>query len=535
MKKLISMLLIAAFMTALFAGCGESDTADSKSTDKPTETSSDSSPDSSANASGEEGPKASEEELYTFKMFANFTPAEQSEGDKAFFTAVEEANNVKIELEVPPATNYAERLQIMLAGGDYPEVVLFGSATDKVLLDAVKNDVIIPIDPYLENAPNIIQYSYDISWDSLKLKGDDQIFGVPRTSIARADGFIVRKDWLDHLGMTIPEGGVVTKDEFVEILRAFTEDDPDGNGADDTYGFAASSDAEGNIGPVLSWPFGLNGWHKTDKGPYEYLDLTYSKEHDNYKQALEFTRDLWEKGYIDPDWPVTKRETAIERFKQGINGVIGEFSGWVAQYIADMTPINPDVELTYITGVKDDNGKVEGGAFGTGFWGLWAVTVTAEKPERIIDVFDWMLSDEGWSTVNYGPKDVTYNETDGKKVATDLYPKYSWGRAILRRNNDPGFFIPLSTSEEMQPKLEQWLSTCIEQAIFSKDRGYRPPAADDPVYIDYQKTKNQVVSKIIVGERPVSDWDQILDDWYKNGGEAYVQQMNEFIKEAEGE
>ena len=38
------------------------------------------------------------------------------------------------------------------------------------------------------------------------------------------------------------------------------------------------------------------------------------------------------------------------------------------------------------------------------------------------------------------------------------------------------------------------------------------------------------ISKIIVGELPVSDWDKILADWYKAGGETYVQQMQEYIK-----
>ena len=105
-------------------------------------------------------------------------------------TRVEKANNVKIELEIPPSTNYDERLQIMLAGGDYPEVVLFPSEGSKILLDAVKNGVLIPLNQYLEKAPNLIKYSYDISWDSLKLAGDDNIYGIPRTSIARADGYI---------------------------------------------------------------------------------------------------------------------------------------------------------------------------------------------------------------------------------------------------------------------------------------------------------------------------------------------------------
>ena len=47
---------------------------------------------------------------------------------------------------------------------------------------------------------------------------------------------MIRQDWLDNLGLDMPE----TFEEFKEVMRAFTEDDPDGNGVDDTYGFVSS-------------------------------------------------------------------------------------------------------------------------------------------------------------------------------------------------------------------------------------------------------------------------------------------------------
>ncbi|AUS98577.1 hypothetical protein CDQ84_16885 [Clostridium thermosuccinogenes] len=525
-KKILSVLLIVTFVITFFAGCGSGN-------NKASQQSNDNSSASKSNEKSNGEDKTAAEEVYTFKMFANFTPAEQSEADKAFFELVERENNVKIDLEIPPSTNYAERLQIMIAGGDYPEVVLITNSSDKVVLDAVKSGVFLPLNEYLENAPNLKQYTYDISWESLKLTGDENIYGIPRTSIARADGYIVRKDWLDKVGITIPEDGAVTKEEFVQIVRAFTKEDPDGNGKDDTYGLAASTDS-GDMGPLLAWPFGIIGWQKADNGPYEYMNLQYSREHDNYKKALEFTQTLWKEGLIDPDWPVTKRDVSMERFKQGITGVISEFAGWIPQYLDDMLPINPNVELTYITGVKNDDGIVEGGSFSTGFWGFWAITTSAKKPERIIQVFDWLLSDDGWNAANYGPEGVTYTVEGDKKVATDLYQDFKWGRAIVRRNNDPGFFVPLNTPSDLQPKLEKWIGICIDQFVFSLDRGYRPAAADNPEFIDYsQKTYAQTISKIIVGELPVSAYDELLEGWYENGGEEYVQQMNEYIKSME--
>ena len=69
--------------------------------------------------------------------------------------------------------------------------------------------------------------------------------------------------------------------------------------------------------------------------------------------------------------------------------------------------------------------------------------------------------------------------------------------------------------------------------IRDRDRGYRPAISDDPVFIDYQKNMNVQISKIIVGELPVSEWDAILDGWYKAGGETYIKQMQDNIAKYE--
>ncbi|AEE95925.1 extracellular solute-binding protein [Mahella australiensis] len=524
--KILALSLAIVLAMAAFAGCSGSDEKQGAST-PPAQ-------------SGDGGDKQNEQQQtapVTIKMFANFTPAQPPNAVKSAIEAVEKANNVKLEFEIPPATNYAERQQIMMASGEYPDVVLFNSNTDKILVDAVSNGVVIPITQYVKDAPNLQKYTYPMSWDSMKLKGDEDIYGIPRTSVMRADGYIVRKDWLDNVGLSIPENGQVTLDEFAEILKRFTSNDPDKNDKNDTYGFAANADGNGYIWPIISWPFGLLGWQE-HAGQYAYMDEQYCKEHDNYKQALEYTAKLYKEGAIDPDYPVQKRETAIERFKQGTDGVIGEFSGWIAQYIQDMEKINPNAELTYITGIKDANGQVKGTAFGTGYWGLWVITKSAKNPEAIVKMFDWMLSDEGWPIINYGPEGVTYTVQGDKKVPTEAYAEYSatggWLRATVRRNNDPDFFIPLNMPEDFQPRVRGWLDQAIKQCIPSKNRDFRPAAADKPEYIDYQKTYAQIVAKIITGELPVSEYDKALDGWYKAGGEEYVQQMNDYIKKAEG-
>jgi len=517
MKRQLAVLLsILILIMSITVGCtGNTQKSQSSASNQTSE------------ASGKENEQA-KEEVYEFKIFANFNPAEQSEGDKAFFEEIEKVHNVKISIEVPPSTSYAERLQIMLAGGNYPELVLFTSHQDKTFLNAVDNEVIIPLNEYIENAQNIKKYSYEVSMKTLSVKGDGKIYGIPRTSIARADGYFIRKDWLDNVNISIPDDGAITIDEFYNIMKAFSKNDPDQNGKDDTYGIVLATDSEGNMFPIIISAFGVLGWQKYGD---KYMHLQYSLEHDNYKRALEFTRKLWQEGLIDPDWPTVKGDVVIERFKQGVGGMTAGFAGWLYRYQGEIQQLNPNAELAYVTGVKNEQGVLQGAVSSTAaHWGFWSITSSAKKPEKIVQVLDWLLSDEGWPKAKFGIEGVTYNIEDNRKVPTDLYPKYQWGKAIVRRNNDPEFFITLGTPADMEQNLKKWINVCIQASVFTLDEGYRPPAADLPQFIDYQKTLNQTIAKIIVGDLPVEAYDDALKGWYEAGGEEYVQQMNEFIK-----
>ncbi len=479
-------------------------------------------------------PTAANQEVYPFRLYGNIA-TEIKEPDKIFFEQIEKALNVKIDVQIPPSSNYIDALTIMMAGGDYPELVLFPDHVNKSFVDGVANGAILPLNEYLDKAPNLKKYSYEVSWNTLRIKGDDKIYGVPRTSVARADGFELRKDWLDKVGITIEEGPV-TLDKMTEILTAFTKNDPDGNGVADTYGLGAST-SDGNLNVQFGWTFGLIGWQKYDGEDFEYMDLMYSKKSDNFKRALEYTNMLWKNKLIDPDWPTVTTDVMMQRLTQGVIGMRGEFAGWLIQTENNLKKVNPNAQLAYITAVVEKEGDTaRGGSFSTGFWGEWAITSSAKQPQRIIDVLDYMLSDAYWETVKYGPEGVTRTKgSDGSWAATEKYKDYLGGRAILRRNDDPGFFITLDVSPENRIRMDNLIGTCIKQAVFSQDQGFRPAIADDPAYIDADKEYKASISKIIVGDLPVSDYDKVLDAWYKAGGQTYIEQMNAGIKAKMGQ
>ena len=116
-KSLISMSLALFILAGTMAGCNKKNEVTTSSSSNPV----------------------------PIKIFANFSSESETVVDKAWQANVEKALNITINWEVPPSSGYTDRLQVMLAGGSYPDVVYFSDPTAKVFTDAVNNGVVIPI------------------------------------------------------------------------------------------------------------------------------------------------------------------------------------------------------------------------------------------------------------------------------------------------------------------------------------------------------------------------------------------------------
>lgn len=517
-KRILSLLLVAALALATLSGCGKSGNLTQETT-------------STVSSTIESSQKSEERELYEFTLMQDFTPVEIPPASKIFFENIEKKFNVKINFQVPASGNYNEALQIMLAGGDYPEAVLWPDITNQAFQDAVANDLVLPITKELnEYGKNIIKYSYPISLDALKVKGNDDIYGIPRTSIVRADGMFYRKDWAEALGMTLPEeGSAITLDQFTDMMRRFTKDDPDGNGVDDTFGFALSS-ANGvlNIPVTVAWSFGLCGWQEIDG---KYVDLQYSKEHDNFKRALAYTHQLWAEKLVDPDWPNLTAEVTKQRLFAGTYGMQNCFPGHLADFQAEMQKVNPKAEITYLQGIMNENGKVQGGSYSTGLWGFTSIMKGTKHPERIVEIYDYLLSDEGWTETVYGPENVSwkYDENNNMVLIEGESALSSWSRNLVRRCDSPSFFVGLNVPVERRQRVLDLIQGAIDNNVFSLNAGFVAPVTREMSYIDYLSELDKVITKIIVGDLPVDAWDEALDGFYKAGYDKFVEQTIEYI------
>ncbi|MGG1554226.1 extracellular solute-binding protein [Paenibacillus ferrarius] len=482
-------------------------------------------------------PKASDaaagksKEPITLKIMGNYDSPTLTDADQKFVKTLEEKNNVKIQFDIPPMSGYAERLQLMLASGTYPDIVFFPDTKDVSFQNAVRDGLLLPVNSYIDKLPELKKYTYQSEWDSLKVKNDDNIYGIPRTSILRNDGYWVRKDWLQNVGITIPSDGLVSIDQFEDILKKFTFNDPDKNGKNDTYGYAGAVTANKVLEPILTGAFGVLGWQESKGGTYKYMDAKYDTTTTNYKDALAFSAKLYQEGVYDPDSAINDETKRKERFWRGMTGVYPGFAAHYTYHLPEIQKQTPSADLTYIW-VKGADGKASfntGSVTSTGIWGFWGITKTAKDPQKAAELLNSWLTDDMWTIVKDGYEGNDYTVKDGQKVAPATLPTDYIRKNTMRRANDQSYFIKVGTPKDVVDKITPWLKTSIETVVTSKDLGYLPEAAKKPVYQDYQKLWDQTIMKIIMGKESVDKFTELQSGWYKNGGDEFAKQMNDYI------
>ncbi|MDF2647638.1 MAG: hypothetical protein K0Q73_3443 [Paenibacillus sp.] len=521
LKRASKLMAGTMAMAMIVTACGSGDT---KGTDSGTGT-------KTTTGDNQTAPTA-ETKKVNVKMMANFSSSNLSETDKLLIESFEKATNTQIQFDIPPSTGYNERLQLSLTTGDYPDVVFFSSPSLAAFQKAVKDGVVIPIDDYLKTAENIKKHSYDISWDALRVNDDNKIYGIPRTSVIRSDGYWLRKDWLDKLNIKLPANSEITLEEMNNILSKFTKEDPDGNGRADTYGYAAYAGADKTLTPIFTNELGLYGWQDSTGGDYKYTNPQYDLNDDKYTKALELTSKLFKEGLIDPDAPTLNATTAQQRFESGKTGVLSGFAGNYELILNNGKKVNPNFDLAYVF-VRNEKGEMKGLGQGTGLYGFWAVTKNAKDPQRVVDLFDYMLSDKGWDQIYNGVEGKDYKVENNTRVFTRPTLETFARKSIVRRANDYMFFIAPDMSEDLKKILIPHIEKSVKRMVLSKNRDYVPPIATTPEYLDFNKKISEVTTKIIVGDKPSSEYKKVLTEWNTKFGKTYMTEMNAYITKME--
>ena len=189
--------------------------------------------------------------------------------DWVAYDIMKEDAKVNLKLVLLPSTQSDQDAKINAAGASNSLPDIFFVSRD-VLYKLVQAGLVAKVDDLLPLMPVRTQGHYADADRNKLATFDGAMYGLPDPgALPQTDALVIRQDWLDKLSLTSPK----TLDEFMTVAKAFTFDDPDGNGKQDTYGFCAFIDGSGitqaGLGPRFDFIYGAygvpgvwNDWHR---------------------------------------------------------------------------------------------------------------------------------------------------------------------------------------------------------------------------------------------------------------------------------
>ena len=115
-----------------------------------------------------------------------------------------EKTGVTLEIEAPPISNYTDRLQLVMASGDLPDII-YTWEFDQNYEKWANDGLILPLDEYIEDYPNLMANISEGQWGKARVGGaDGQIYAVPRPTGSASWGVISNDEWLEKLGVDMP-------------------------------------------------------------------------------------------------------------------------------------------------------------------------------------------------------------------------------------------------------------------------------------------------------------------------------------------
>lgn len=559
-KKVLAMCLMGAMVLGSLAGCGKEESGTTASVDME-----DPAWQEAMTTPYGKYPKTVVYQLGKTATNFDVLDGTEYEGDddvnNAWTRYLKEKLNIQNTnlFEANDGDDYEQKVSMAIVSGEIPDIM--GVGDYDTLKQLYENDLIADLTEVYENcASDKIKEIYD-SYDGVCLETatfDGKLMGLPTTEISPGPGILwLRKDWMDKCNLEEPK----TMEDIYNILKQFLVQDPGGNGEGQTTGLVIDPIIAGNPGGsyMPNSIFTLYGAY-----PKQWVDggsgnAVYGSVQPEMKDALEQLSKMYSEGLIDKQF-VTR--TGDDRKGLLNSGKSGAFFGnwWGAWEVADSMSLNKEAEwVPYICPVGSD-GKV------TMFSGnpnssYVVVRKEFEHPELVMKIasmqFDYSRYQEKDEEAYKELTDYGELNAGGSILATniDYYDGFSRSSKLvvdalesgdisqLNRNdlttylNSKKYLESLENGEESTSSGWASYNSMLCASLVAETEVNRVM----PVFFGstqsmalkwptLEKMEQEMLLKIITGEKPVDYFDEFVETWNKTGGEQITEEVNQAIK-----
>ncbi len=392
---------------------------------------------------------------------------------------IEEQTGITLNFTVLPEKDTATKVNLMFAAGkDLPDVLILGSLPNTTLNEYIADELVIPLDAYIEeygeNYVRMMEENPAIKKACVAMDG--HVYGMPKYNVTEHNmlkhgKMYLYQPWLDKLNLEVPK----TVDDLYNVLKAFKEQDPNGNGKADEVPFAgATSGAGTDVIQALMAPF--IPYNTVTSGLLEKdgkIIASYTQP--EFKQGMEFIHKLVSEKLVDPV-SFTQDQAQLKQLANRDEMILGGFAHAYTAVNANSPRVFEYTCLPLLSGGTDQGGFLRDPLYPAG--PSFIVTADCEHPEAAYRLGDFLLSKEACMRNRFGVKDRDWKFVDDD--ATD----------IEGINGDPAQFrIINNVWGETGNTL--WRSECLLYYDYNQVYGAgRPKDVLNPDKYHHQNSKN---------------------------------------------
>ena len=453
LKKALSLVLSSAILIAALTGCGSADDTSSTPTSNATESSSitsSSSTDSSDTATGEGT-------TLTIGLVQNTLTTDYE--DNYLTNLIEESTGVNLEFFFFPSdsTEAKQKFSMMVAGGEeLPDIVCLG-LSDIERYNYGSGGYFIPLNDYMENDAENWNIMMD-TWATPEQKAnllrdaysfDGNMYVFPTFYCDPADAVAlymsINQTWLDNLGLEVP----TTTDELYNVLKAFKEQDANGNGdPNDEIPMMGHTGWQGDVSTFLMNSFTYFAF-SSDFGyqlTAEDGQLSAPFVTDEIREGLRFIHKLVEEGLLS-DLSFSQTDAELKSIMQApddqdslVGVVVGHPSPIFGSGVARVKDYIGIPSLEGPNGVEYAPFNYQGGSNSI------FITCDCENPDEAFRFLDTMQDTELSLSMRFGEKDVHWRYAEGESRYSGIGEEYT---AVYEQGFNPDEIVPWTTENNI--------------------------------------------------------------------------------------
>ena len=491
-----------------------------------------------------------EEEPVTIKAIAVLQMNTDDLDELPYYQQIEEEANVHIAWEFY-RTGWDEKKPLAFASGELPDVfygcfaLSRGDITQNIEYFLPLNDL---IDEYCPNIKRMLEdnpsLAATVTWP------DGNMYALPHVMAFRPSHFgaaVINKQWLDNLGLDMP----TTTDEFIDVMRAFKTEDPNGNGIADEIPMLAFV-YDNNYGfRTLMGSFGITDSIDSDLAYDNDGNMVYVPATESYKNWIKFMNTCYSEGLIYSDFLTMDWGTVLGMPGQEGDPVVGMTCGW------NMGTINPSykdqyVQLLPLIGPDGDQEWASNYtmvACGASGYNCASLTTFNEHPVETMKWLDCFYKEVYGLQNTYGPIGKTIIDNgDGTYTCIDSNdPDISndtWGWKWSM--NDQGPYYVSKSFQENNVTPAPYMMEKLDL-----DKGYEPfynasRAVPSVILNDSDNEEAAVimtdVGRIVAEKRATwiteggvdEEWDSYIQSLKDVGLDRYIEITNDAVEAAKG-